>query len=164
MPGAGGGLLMCRHWPAADATLRDEAVEAEVERAIEATTLLRGWRDSVGATPGKAVPGRLEAEGYERVAGHVARLARFEFSGDGGEPVATVGVPGGNVAVLATDAVDLEAEQRRAAERQATLRKEIARAEGKLANEGFVAKAPAAVVEAERSKLERLRRELDELA
>jgi valyl-tRNA synthetase len=164
MPGAGGGLLMCRRWPVADAALRDEPVEAEMARAIQATTLLRGWRDSVGATPGKAVPGRLEAEGYERVAGHVARLARFEFSGDGGEPVATVGVPGGNVAVLATDAVDLEAEQRRAAERQATLRKEIARAEGKLANEGFVAKAPAAVVEAERSKLERLRRELDELA
>ena len=77
--------------------------------------------------------------------------------------MATVGVPGGNVAVLATDAVDLEAEQRRAAERQATLEKEIARAEGKLANQGFVAKAPPQVVEAERAKLERLRSELDEL-
>jgi valyl-tRNA synthetase len=97
------------------------------------------------------------------VAGHVAHQARFEFSEDGGEPVATVGVPGGNVAVLATDAVDLEAEQRRAAERLKTVRQEIARAEGKLANQGFVAKAPAAVVEAERSKLERLRKELDEL-
>jgi valyl-tRNA synthetase len=163
MPGAGGGLLMCRRWPTADPALRDEAVEAEMGRAIDATKLLRTWRDSVGAVPGKAVPGRLEAEGYERVADHVARLARFEFSDDGGEPVATVGVPGGNVAVLATDAVDLEAEQRRAAERLETLREEIARAEGKLANEGFVAKAPAAVVDAERAKLERLRKELDEL-
>ena len=83
------------------------------------------------------MPARLEAEGYERVAEHVARIARFEFSSNGDEPVATVGVPGGNVAVLASDAVDLEAEKRRAAERQATLRKEIARAEGKLAQRGL---------------------------
>jgi valyl-tRNA synthetase len=41
------------------------------------------------------------------------------------------------------------------------LQKEIARSEGMLANERFVAKAPAEVVEAERAKLERYRRELD---
>jgi valyl-tRNA synthetase len=40
------------------------------------------------------------------------------------------------------------------------LRKEIARAEGMLANERFVANAPAEVVAAEREKLERYRREL----
>ena len=43
----------------------------------------------------------------------------------------------------------------------ARLRKEIARAEGMLANERFVANAPAEVVEAERGKLERYRRELE---
>jgi valyl-tRNA synthetase len=40
------------------------------------------------------------------------------------------------------------------------LRKEIARAEGMLANERFVANAPEHVVDAEREKLERYRREL----
>ncbi len=40
------------------------------------------------------------------------------------------------------------------------LRREIARAEGMLANERFVAKAPADVVDAERAKLERYRGEL----
>ena len=44
------------------------------------------------------------------------------------------------------------------------LRKEIARAEGMLANERFTANAPAAVVEAEREKLERYRRELDAIS
>jgi valyl-tRNA synthetase len=44
------------------------------------------------------------------------------------------------------------------------LRKEIARAEGMLANQRFVESAPANVVEAEREKLERYRRELDALA
>jgi valyl-tRNA synthetase len=42
----------------------------------------------------------------------------------------------------------------------ARLRGEIARAEGMLANERFVANAPGHVVEAEREKLERYRREL----
>ena len=41
------------------------------------------------------------------------------------------------------------------------LRKEIARAEGMLANERFVANAPTEVVEGERAKLERYRRELE---
>jgi valyl-tRNA synthetase len=40
------------------------------------------------------------------------------------------------------------------------LRKEVARGEGMLANERFVANAPAEVVAAEREKLERYRREL----
>jgi len=41
---------------------------------------------------------------------------------------------------------------------------EIARAEGKLANEKFVARAPAELVAEERAKLERHRAELEELA
>ena len=43
------------------------------------------------------------------------------------------------------------------------LEKEIARAEGMLANERFTSKAPPDVVEAEREKLARYRRELDAL-
>jgi valyl-tRNA synthetase len=43
------------------------------------------------------------------------------------------------------------------------LREEIARAEGMLANERFTERAPADVVEAEREKLARYRRELDAL-
>jgi valyl-tRNA synthetase len=44
------------------------------------------------------------------------------------------------------------------------LRKEIARSEGMLANEKFVSSAPADVVDAEREKLERYRRELDSIS
>lgn len=56
-----------------------------------------------------------------------------------------------------TDGVNVEAEAAR-------LRGEIARAEGMLANERFVSNAPGEVVEAEREKLERYRRELDALS
>jgi valyl-tRNA synthetase len=162
MPGAGG-LLMARAWPEPDAQLVDPEAEDEVNRAIAAVQELRGWRDRVGAAAGATVPARLDATGFDRTAASIARLARFEWRADEGEPVATVGVPGGNVAVLASEAVDAEAEARRAAERREHVRREIARAEGKLANEGFVAKAPAPVVQAERDKLERLRAELAEM-
>ncbi len=162
VPGAEG-LLMARRWPDADGALRDEEAEADVRRAIAATQELRGWRDRVGAPAGRVVPARLEAAGYDSTAVHVARLARIEWSANGGEPVDNVGVPGGSVAILASEIVDHEAAARRAAARRAELEREIARAEGKLANQGFVAKAPAAVVEAERAKLERRRKELEDL-
>jgi valyl-tRNA synthetase len=162
VPGADG-LLMVRRYPEPDEALVDDAAEADVARAIAATQELRGWRDRVGAATGKLVPARLEAPGYEATAEHIARLARVEWSADGGEPVATVGVPGGSIAVLASEAVDLEAAARRTEARRAALAKEIERAEGKLANQGFVAKAPAHVVEGEREKLERLKRELADL-
>jgi valyl-tRNA synthetase len=51
---------------------------------------------------------------------------------------------------------DVDAERER-------LRREIARAEGMLANDRFVSNAPPDVVEAERGKLARFRRELDAL-
>jgi valyl-tRNA synthetase len=162
MPGVDG-LLMVHAYPEADPALIDAEAEADVTRAIAATQELRGWRDRVGAAAGKVVSARLEAPGYDRTAQHVARLARVQWSSDGGDPVATVGVPGGNVAVLESEAVDVEAAAKRAAAQRARLEKEIARAEGKLANEGFVAKAPPAVVDAERAKLEGLRRELEGL-
>jgi valyl-tRNA synthetase len=156
-------LLMGHRWPAADESLIDPDAEAEVARAIAAVQELRGWRDRIGAAPAAVLPARLEADGYERTAEHVARLARCAWSLDGGDPAATVPVPGGAVAVLPTDAVDLGAAARRIDERRDWLESEIARAEKKLANEGFVAKAPETVVAKERDKLAQLREERDGL-
>jgi valyl-tRNA synthetase len=141
--------------------LGDEAVGGEIARPLEAVQELRGWRDRVGAAPGRTLEARLDAEGYERTLEAVGRLARVEWSANGTEPVATLPVPGGSIAILTADAVDTEAEAKRIAQQRERLEKEIARAEGKLANRGFVDKAPAHVVEAEREKLARLRAELE---
>jgi valyl-tRNA synthetase len=161
VPGADG-LLMAHRYPQPDDTLADRAAEDELSRAIEAVQALRAWRESVGAAPGKPIPARLDAAGFESTAEHVARLGRLTWDGEG-EPVATVSVPGGSVAVFASEAVDLEAATRRKEKRRAELESEIARAEGKLANERFVARAPEAVVQSEREKLAALHQELDEL-
>jgi valyl-tRNA synthetase len=164
MPGERG-LLAAARWPDADSTLIDPSAEAVLGRTIEAVTALRRYRDDVGAPAAARIPARLAASGYDETKEHLARLARFEFngSGNGAEPVATVAVPGGAVHVLPTESIDTEeAERRRVAQRE-KLTAEIKRLEGKLGNEQFVAKAPPAVVAAEREKLERYRKELAEL-
>jgi valyl-tRNA synthetase len=159
------GLLAAARWPEVEPTRIDEDAEAVMGRTIAAITALRRYRDDVGAPAAARIPAALAAEGYEQTSEHVGRLARFELAGqDGAEPVATVAIPGGAVHVFETDQIDSgEAERRRAAQRE-QLEGEIARAEKKLANEQFVAKAPPAVVEGERAKLERYRRELAELS
>jgi valyl-tRNA synthetase len=74
-----------------------------------------------------------------------------------------VPVPGGLIEILAGEGLDLEAAQRKRDAERAHLESEIERSKRKLANEGFVAKAPAAVVQAERDKLARLQAEVEAL-
>ena len=160
------GLLAIAPWPEADESRTDGQAEAEVRRLIEAVTALRRYRDEVGARAGVAARGRLAAEGYEHLAGHVGRLGRFELSTDGspdGDVLATVPIPGGAVQVLPSDAFDPEDARRRIEARREQLRGEIQRGEKKLANEQFVAKAPPAVVDEERRKLDEYRNALRRL-
>jgi len=60
-----------------------------------------------------------------------------------------------------SDIVDTEKEIARLEAEQKKLTGEIERLEKKLSNEGFVAKAPAAVVEGERAKLAKYRENLE---
>jgi valyl-tRNA synthetase len=154
------GLLAARTASAAVDVVDPEA-EAELARTIEAIQSLRGWRDFAGVKAGVTVPARLAASGYASTAEHIARLGRLELSANGaGAPVATVAIPGGVVEILPSDELDLDAAQRKLEARREQLAREIERAERKLENQGFVAKAPPDVVQAERDKLERLRVEL----
>jgi valyl-tRNA synthetase len=137
---------------------RDLEAEAAFGHVIEAVTAIRAWRDSAGVRPGERLAAALP-DGLE--AGAVAQLARLDLDGAReGEP-ATVLTPAGAVEIWG--GVDPAEEARKREAQRSELEAEIARAEGKLANEGFVAKAPEAVVAAERGKLERLRAELEAL-
>ena len=168
IPGAEG-LLAARVSPppAAGAGREDPAAEEAVQRAIGAVQALRRWRDMSGVKAGAVLPARLQARGYEEIAEPVARLSRLSLDGaavpDGSEPVATVAIPGGVVEILPSASLDLADARRKIDERRGKLQSEIDRAEHKLANQAFVAKAPPAVVDAEREKLGRLRTELDAL-
>ncbi|MHB1835766.1 MAG: class I tRNA ligase family protein, partial [Solirubrobacteraceae bacterium] len=169
IPGAQG-LLAQRAVPAA-AEPSDAEAERAIGRAIEAIQELRRWRDLTGVPAGAVLSARLQADGYEHTHAHLARLARLSLDGADsaaapaergrtGEPApqATVAISGGRVLIL--DGVDTEGARARLQERRRRLESEIERAERKLANQGFVAKAPAEVVQTERDKLEALRAEL----
>ncbi|MFL5849703.1 MAG: class I tRNA ligase family protein, partial [Solirubrobacteraceae bacterium] len=162
LPGTDG-LLAGARFPALEQGRIDADAEASLQRAIGAVTALRRWRETVGAPARAVIPARLEAAGYGGTLDQVARLARFSFDSGPDQPIASVAIPDGAVQVLATDAVDLEAAERRREQARARLRGELQRAEDKLANQGFVAKAPPEVVEAERRKARRLREELEAL-
>jgi valyl-tRNA synthetase len=185
-----GRLLAGAPFPRPRNELVDLQAEVEIERLIEAVTLVRGWRDSVGARAALIVPAGLRADGYEATAGLLARLARLELCGDAvadgetivdadGEvpledaprvrvghrleetdPVASIPIPGGTVEILSGEGLDLAAAERRRAAAREKLLGEIERVRGKLSRPGFVEKAPAAVVEGERERLEHLQAEL----
>jgi valyl-tRNA synthetase len=159
-----GELLAGALYPRPREDLIDPEAEVALERAIEAVTLVRGWRDSVGARAGLLVPARLSADGYEQTASLLGLLARLELSGHAPgseEPVASIPVPGGTVEVLSGEGLDLGAAERRRAAAREKLLVELERVQGKLSKPGFVEKAPAAVVAGERERLEQLRTELE---
>jgi valyl-tRNA synthetase len=150
------GHLAVHPFPEPDAGLIDEAAEEEAGAAIELTRRLRAWRDLAGVPVASVLPAR-HSDGSPHE--FVGRLARFRFEEDGADPVAAVGP----VQVLASPDLDAAAVGARIEKRREELRSEVERAERKLANVGFVAKAPPEVVEEERGKLERYRVELGEL-
>jgi valyl-tRNA synthetase len=150
------GHLAVHPFPQPDASLFDETAEAEMSEAIDLTRDLRTWRDLVELASKSTLPVRTA----DPLPEFVSRLARVEAA-DGGsaDPIASVGA----VQILASPEIDAEAVAARLERRREELRSEVARAEGKLANEKFVARAPAELVEEERAKLERYRAELEEL-
>jgi valyl-tRNA synthetase len=150
------GHLVIHRFPEADPTLLDPEAEEEVAAAIDLTRRLRAWRDLVQVPAAGVLTGRVEGDAPREFVG---RLARFSFDSGEGDPVASIG----GVQVLASADLDPEAVRVRLEGRREELRGEIRRAEDRLANEGFVAKAPAEVVEEEREKLTRYRAELEEL-
>ena len=159
MPGAED-LLAIQRATGPDDSLRDPEAEARVGAVIAAVTALRSWRDETGVRPGETLPARVD--GLDGDADLVARMARLDLEAEG-DHTAAIPFAGGMVEIRAGSLVDPEAEARKRAAERERLESEIARAEGKLANEGFVAKAPEQLVAAEREKLDRLRRELAQL-
>jgi valyl-tRNA synthetase len=165
-----GELLAGCPYPRADGGLVDLDAEVQIERAIEAVVAVRGWRDSVGARAGAVIPARLSASCYEATAELLARMARLSWSEDGhgaggaaADAVVSIAIPGGSVEILSSEGLDLQAAEHRRAAARAKLREELERVQRKLDNAGFVSKAPAAVVEAERERLARLTAELEAL-
>jgi valyl-tRNA synthetase len=148
------GLLIVSEFPQADPSLVDTEEALAVQIGIEQVRQVRRWRDLVGVPPAAILDAHLDGE-----LEFVPRLARLRRGETTEAPLATIG----SIQIHAGADIDRDQVESRIEAERDRLSGEIQRGERKLANEGFVAKAPPDVVEAERQKLVRYRAELDEL-
>ena len=170
---APGGMLIEAPWPELPATLVDPEAEAELGWLLRLVSALRSARTELNVPAaarlrllvGDALPATLDR--LERHRDAIARLARI----DAIEPHAAVTARGTLQVVVdeavyglpVGDVVDLDREAAR-------LEKEIGRVDGdalkttaRLENAGFVARAPAEIVEQEHARLAELRLRRDRL-
>ena len=179
--GSTGDTIMHQPFPRAD----EQPVDADAEDTIEwlkaVVSAVRNVRGELNVAPGRRVDLLLQGGGPadRRRLGEcealLRRLARVEVvrrldDAEEPPPVAVQVVGGGNVGAAAepalkvmvpmADLIDVDAERARLAKAVDTAEKDLRRVEAKLANDGFLAKAPPVVVTRERTKGERLRGEL----
>jgi valyl-tRNA synthetase len=149
-------------YPQAQLEKIDAQADAWMDRLKAVVGSCRALRSEMSLSPGDRVP--LYAVGDEsflRVAAPVlkalAKLSEVKVFSDEGEfsdttKLLPVAVEGATRLALHVQ-IDVAAECERLSKELARVQGEIAKAEGKLSNESFVARAPATVVEQERARL-----------
>ncbi|HSQ72196.1 MAG TPA: valine--tRNA ligase, partial [Rubrivivax sp.] len=150
----------------------DPAADAWMARLKAVVAECRRLRSEMGLNPGERVPLlTLGDEAFVAAASPLlkalARLAEVRpLADETAFAAATQAAPvamSGAMRLALFVAIDLAAEQARLAKEIARLQGEIAKADAKLGNAGFVARAPAAVVEQERARLADFRQALARL-
>jgi valyl-tRNA synthetase len=96
---------------------------------------------------------------------HFVRMSTFEALEAGREPVNCATALTGNTqfAISLEGAIDWAAEKQRQQKKMELITQEMSQLSGRLANEGFVAKAPVSVVEKDRARLAELEEQLGAL-
>ena len=160
--------IMIAPYPERKDELRFGADEEHMSAVIEAIRAIRNRRSEMNVPPSKK--SRLyifsdNGEAFcERNSAFFTKLAYaseviFRPSGadhtDIGGDAVTIVTSCATVYIPLAEMVDFEAERARLTKEKINAENEIKRAESKLSSDGFTSKAPAAVIEAERAKLER---------
>ena len=159
--------IMYAAWPEYREDRNFPAEEAEVEHLKEAIRGIRNIRSQMNVPPKQktqvfvvTADARM-ADIFRRGAGFLAPLAfaesvevRPDRTGIA-ESAVTIPLQDAVVCIPLDQLVDLEKEKARLEKEKQRLEGEIKRVEGKLNNAGFMAKAPAAVIEEEKAKKEK---------
>ena len=133
-------------------------------KVIDAIRAIRTRRNEMNVPPSRKAKVYIETKFPEAFAGagvffeRLASASSVEL-GEGFHDDSAVRIitDSATVHIPLSDIIDFEAERKRLNSELANVDGEIARAEGKLANESFVSRAPEKVVNAEREKLVRNR-------
>ncbi|MEV4129321.1 valine--tRNA ligase [Nocardia sp. NPDC049707] len=139
-------------WPT-DPGYRDRDAESEIAELQELVTEVRRFRSDQGVRTSQRVPAELELT--PTLAAHepaIRQLLRLEPATQGFSATATLPIGQARVSLDLSQAIDVEAERRRLQKALVAAEKELDTAAKKLGNEGFLAKAPADVVEGIRAR------------
>ncbi|MEI7614063.1 MAG: class I tRNA ligase family protein, partial [Betaproteobacteria bacterium] len=150
--------IMLAAYPKAQAEKIDQASEAKVQQLKDLAYTCRNLRGEMNLSPAVKVP-LITSGNAEELAGFapylkaLAKLSDMQIVAtlpeDTNAPVAVVG----ETRLMLKIEIDIAAETERLTKEIARLEAEIVKAQAKLGNESFVARAPAAVVEQEQKRL-----------
>ena len=161
--GDAGNRLITAAWPKLDAALIDSDAEAEIDWVGEAVHNIRNVRGDLqipNKTPVNAIVYHAEYSTYQRFEKHadliktLAKLSSLVVNDDETIPLETArtSVREASVVIPLSGIVDIDKEKSRLEKEIVKLDKDVARHEKKLNSDGFLAKAPAEVVETERER------------
>ena len=166
-----GQSVIVAEWPSVQIELTDDVAEQEMTIVMDAIKAIRNMRAEVNVPPGKWTEAVLAAADEQIAAilcdnlGYIRTLATSEptviLAGTAKPDNAMAAVVNGvEVYLPLKGVIDVEKETARLAKEREGLEREVARVAGKLANESFVAKAPAEVIEKEKGKQKEYRDKL----
>ncbi len=165
--------IMISSYPKFDPSLVFEADAEKMNRVITAIKAIRARRNEMNVPPSRKAKVYIATRYFDAFnestavfftrlasAAEVAIAEGFEgmISADDAVQIIT---DSATILLPLSDIIDTEKEIARLEAEQKRLSSEIERLEKKLSNEGFVAKAPVAVVDGERAKLAKYRENLD---
>lgn len=159
--------IMLQAYPKADLEKIDEHAESWVATLKTAVEACRSLRGEMGISPAAKVPliAAGDAELLGAYAPYLKSLVKLEdvtIVAELPEADAPVMLAGDFKLMLKVE-IDVAAEKERLGKEIARLQGEIAKANGKLNNESFVARAPAAVVEQEKARVVEFSTNLEKL-
>jgi valyl-tRNA synthetase len=158
------GMLITARWPEIKPEYAYETDERQMEGLMEIIRAIRNLRAEMNVQAGKRTHVALIPEtGWEDTLAiaepYLQRLAYVSEATLGGkdalagEKVVSAVCAAGEIRIPLGDRVDFDKEIARLEKEKKNLENEIARANGKLNNPGFLGKAPAHLVEQEKEKL-----------
>ena len=153
-----GDSIMVSPWPKTDSALCYEAEESEMERVMTAIKAVRNRRAEMNVAPSKKAKVFIETaygDTFKKGTVFFVRLASASEvtvaeSFDGMEDAVSIITESARLYIPMDELVDFKAELARLEKEKQAVLKELAFVNGKLNNENFVSKAPAAVVEGQR--------------
>ncbi len=165
------GLLIKASWPVYDAELNYDEAIFRIETAKNIIKAVRNIRAEADAAPSRKISLIIKtdtlAEAIPSIEAHINRIAnawdiKIEASdSEAPKDVMSAVIEGAQILVPLDELVDMKAEIERLEKEAKRLEGEVLRVEKKLSNQGFVAKAPKAVVDEERAKGEKYKEMLE---